>query len=370
MGLHVALDARLYHYSRAGIGQYTRQLLRALAAAAPDVRFTALQMRGMPEPLVAAPNVAVRRLATPSHHRWEQLGLAVELAALRSDVLHSPDFVPPFRRRCPAVITVHDLAFLLFPEMLTPASRRYYGQIHRAVRSAEAIVVVSESTRRDLLRLTDAPPERVRVVLEAADPDFRPLSPAGLAAGLGALKRPLPPAGFFLFVGTIEPRKNLPLLLDAYAAARARGLRRGLVVAGSRGWLFEETLRKAAALGLEDSLTLFGPASPAELRVLYNAAWALTLPSRYEGFGLPALEAMACGTPVLAAEVASLPEVVGAGGRLLPLTAEAWTEALLGLDQNAAERAALATRARAQAARFSWERAAAETLAIYQEVAA
>src|SRR5215212_11575380 len=171
---HVAFDARLVAYPRAGNGRYCLRLLAALAAlpadeAGANLRMTVLQHRKDPT-LIIPGDRRFRRvgLLTPPHNRYEQAGLAVELQRIwpRPAVLHSPDFIPPFVRPCPAVITVHDLAFLRFPALLTAESRRYYGQIHRAVRSAEAIIAVSQSTARDCVELAGADPAKMHVIYE------------------------------------------------------------------------------------------------------------------------------------------------------------------------------------------------------------
>ena len=187
--MHIAFDARMVAYRRAGIGQYCLRLLRALAAlppeeAGPDLRVSVLQHRKDPTPIIPGdPRFRRVGLITPPHNRWEQAGLAVELQRLgpRPLVIHSPDFIPPFVRPGPAVITVHDLAFLRFPDLLTAESARYYGQIGRAVRSAEAIIAVSQSTAADCVALAGADPAKIHVVYEAADARFTP-SPTPPAA--------------------------------------------------------------------------------------------------------------------------------------------------------------------------------------------
>jgi glycosyltransferase involved in cell wall biosynthesis len=367
--MRLAFDARMVYYRRAGIGHYSIRLLRALAdlppAEAADLHVTVLQSRKDPQPIIAGdPRFRRRGLVTPCHHRYEQAGLAVELAALRPhpQVLHSPDFIPPFHRPCPAVITVHDLAFRRFPDLLTAESARYYGQIERAVASAEAIIAVSAGTADDLVELAGAARDKIHIVYEAADPLYRP--------------PPAPPSarpGYMLFVSTIEPRKNLPVLLEAYRLLLDGGRVRPvpeLCVVGRRGWLYEESLRAIERLGLGAHVRLLGEVAPTDLLGLYQGARLFAMPSLYEGFGLGALEALACGTPVLAAAAGALPEVVGDAGLLLPPhDPAAWAVALERVLSDAALEADLRQRGPAQAARFSWERAARETLAVYRRIA-
>jgi glycosyltransferase involved in cell wall biosynthesis len=367
--MRVAFDARMVYYRRAGIGHYSIRLLRALAdlppAEVPDLRVTVLQSRKDPQPIVAGdPRFRRRALVTPCHHRYEQAALAVELAALspRPQVLHSPDFIPPFRRPCPAVITVHDLAFRRFPDLLTVESARYYGQIERAVASAQAIIAVSASTADDLIELAGARRDKIHVVYEAADPLYRPPAAPPVA-------RP----GYLLFVSTIEPRKNLPVLLEAYRLLLDRGRIRPvpeLRVVGRRGWLYEDSLHAVERLGLGEHVRLLGEVAPPDLLGLYQGARLFALPSLYEGFGLGALEALACGAPVLASNAGALPEVVGNAGLLLPPgDPAAWAEALERVLGDPTLEADLRRRGPVQAARFSWERAARETLAVYRRVA-
>ncbi len=362
--MRVAFDARMVYYRRAGIGQYSTQLLQALAALPPteagDLRVTVLQSRKDPTPLITDARFRRRALITPCHHHYEQAGLAVELATMRADVLHSPDFIPPFHRGCPAVITVHDLAFLRFPNLLTGESGRYYGQIRHAVRSAEAIIAVSASTAEDLVTLAGADPQKIHTVYEAAASIFRPGPPPALP-------------GYLLFVSTIEPRKNLRTLLAAYRLLLDGGRVRPvppLWVAGQRGWLYEDSLQAIQDLHLDDTVRLLGGVEAAALPALYQGARLFALPSLYEGFGLGALEALACGTPVLVANAGALPEVVGDAGILLPPTDPAtWATALERVLGDATLAADLRRRGPIQAARFSWAQAARQTLAVYRQVA-
>lgn len=369
--MRIGIDARLLYYRRAGISTYIRGLLSGLATVACDERFVILQSRRDGDLTARWPGRTSTRLWTPCHHRYEQLLLSLELSLRHLDVLHSPDFIPPFRRRCPAVITIHDLAFLRYPSLLTPESARYYGQVDDAVVSAEAIIAVSESTKRDLLQLLAADEQKIHVVPEAADPSYRELDdPQAVAEVAG--RYGLEP-GFFLFVGTLEPRKNLPALIKAYALVRQRHQAVGapkLVLVGSRGWLCEDIFALVDQLGLSEDVCFLGPVGREDLVGLYNAATALVFVSLYEGFGLPALEAMACGTPVIAANVSSLPEVVGDAALLVsPHDVEDIALAMGRLVCDAELRQEWRRRGLARAEQFSWERAARETLAVYRAVA-
>jgi glycosyltransferase involved in cell wall biosynthesis len=211
--VRVALDARLVAYQRAGIGNYILGLLRGLREIGREDRVVLLTSRRQPADDAEMAGFRVRRILTPPHHRWEQIGLAIEAAVLPVDLFHAADFIPPLVRRFPAVATVHDLAFLRMPGLLTADSRRYYGQVGRAVNDAERAIAVSDCTRRDLIELVGVAPEQIDVVHEAPTVD-----PAGASdeAFLAVSRAFALPSRYFLFVGTREPRKNLPRLLQAY----------------------------------------------------------------------------------------------------------------------------------------------------------
>lgn len=366
--MKIGIDARLVHYQRAGIGQYTVRLTQAMAAVDSTNQYITLQSRKDPAALVQSACVQRHGLWTPPHHRWEQWALPVELRGLDLDVLHCPDFIPPFRRSCPAVITVHDLAFRRFPGLLTPDSERYYGQIERAVRSADGVIAVSESTKRDLVALAGADENKITVVHEAAGPAFRP---APASAVLAARGRYGIAGSYILFVGTIEPRKNIPFLLQAYARMR-QGWPKGsaaprLVLAGKKGWLYENIFSVLEELALGDSVVCPGGIAVEDLPALYTGALCFVLPSLYEGFGLPVLEAMSCGTPVITSNTSSLPEVAGDAALLVdPQDLVGLAAAMHRVCQDEGLRRQMSARGTAQAARFSWERAAQETLAVYR----
>ncbi len=368
--MRIGIDARLNAYRRGGIPEYTRRLLTALAALPAHDTFVTLQHPEHLRPLVVSSNVQRATLRTPPHHRLEQWSLPVELLRQRLDLLHCPDFIVPRLRPCPAVVTIHDLAFLHYPEILDDQARRYYSQVRTSVWHADAVIAVSAATRRDISELLDLPTARVDLVYEAAAPIFAPqllrerearrFDEQVIAAGT-----------FALFVSTLEPRKNLPTLLRALhiCRERRRNIRYLLVVVGTRGWRDEEIFTTVRDLRLEEAVIFLGGVDQQDLLWLYNACLLYANPSLYEGFGLPVLEALACAAPTLVSDVGSLPEIVGeAALRLPPRDVAAWADALEHVWNDAALRHRLAEGGPAQAARFSWERTARETLAIYQRV--
>jgi glycosyltransferase involved in cell wall biosynthesis len=366
--MHIGIDARLVHYRRAGISQYTLHLLEQLAAVDQADQFTVFQSRRDASTLVDQPNFRRRSLWTPPHHRLEQIFLPLELATVDLDVLHSPDFIPPFRRSAKSVITVHDLNFLLYRDFLTPESASYYGQIDQAVRKCDHIIAVSQSTKRDIVRLTGASEDKITVVHEAAHPSYRPLDRGAAMHRVReqfGQERP-----FVLFVSTIEPRKNVPTLLKAFRRLLDDYRPEvDLVLAGEKGWLFDEVFRLVQELSLDGRVRFLGRVATEDLIALYNAAQLLVHPALYEGFGLPPLEAMACGTPVVVSNTSSLPEVVGDAALLVdPEEPDEMTVAIWRLLSDDAVRQQMRDKGLKRAGLFSWRRAAQETLGIYRRL--
>ncbi len=366
--MRIGIDARLVFYNNAGIGQYILRLTQALAQINHEDQFTIFKSRKDKTAVVTQANFKTERLWTPSHHPLERLALSVELLPFALDVLHSPDFIPPRYTRCPTVITVHDLAFLKYPRFLTRTSARYYGQVDLAARQANHIIAVSESTKRDTVQLLGVPEDKITIIYEAAHPLFAPINdPTQLAQ---VRERHHLPENFVLFVGTIEPRKNLPTLLRAFRRLRDHYKSDAvLAIAGNRGWLYEQVDQVVAELKLEEAVRFLGGVPNEELVYLYNAAKLFVLPSFYEGFGLPPLEAMACGTPVVVSNISSLPEVVGDAGILInPEDVEALTVAMWRVLSDDQLRNEMREKGLKRAATFSWKRAAQETLQVYRQV--
>jgi glycosyltransferase involved in cell wall biosynthesis len=366
--MRIAIDARLNAYRRGGIPQYTRQLLTALAEVAPDDEFLSLQHKDLLRPLVVAPNVTRRTLFTPPHNRWEGWTLPLELLPLRPHLLHCPDFIAPIRRPWPAVVTMHDLAFIRYPDILDADARAFYGRVAESSAHADGIIAVSEATRQDVAQFCDIPIEAVDLVYEAAAPMFRPMElRRGEVRVLNG--EPVEAGSFLLFVSTLEPRKNLPTLFQALRICIDRKPERAyrLVIAGGRGWRDQPIFAAARELQLADHLVFGGNVGQYDLRWLYNACRLYVNPSLYEGFGLPLLEAMTCGAACLAADTSSLPEIGGdAAVYVPPLDAQAWADTIEALWDDTARREELGRLGIARAQRFSWQRAARETLAVYR----
>ena len=369
--MRVGVDARLMYHQPAGISRYTWHLLQAMAELDKDDEFIVFQHRKHRTPLVDQANFRRATWYAPAHHRLEQVALAVELYRFPVDVVHSTDFIPPLYSPYKSVITVHDLAFLHYPHFLTAASAAYYGLIDRAVVRADHIIVPSEHTRQDLIGQMGVTADKVSVIYEAANPSFGPLP-------LEATRQEIRdkyhiPATYVLIVGTIEPRKNVIGLLHAFHYLRSKYdlTHVGLVIAGGKGWLYDETVETVRTLGLESSTFFTGRVPDEDLHKLYVGARCHIHPAYYEGFGLPPLEAMACGTPTIVSNVSSLPEVVGDAALLVnPRDIEEIAVAMHRLLTDDALHAELREKGLQRARIFSWEKAARRTLDVYRQVVA
>ncbi len=375
MPITVGFDATSAVRQTAGIGRYTRQLLGALARLDGDTRYQVFYWgRGASGGSLPRLDHRFRVRALPISDRvanavWHRARapLPVQFLIGGFDLFHSPDFaLPPVLGR-PTVLTVHDLAFLRTPECAFPTLRAYLDEIvPRSVRRASRVVAVSESTRRDCIELLGTPPDKVTTIVEGVGEDFRP--PRDPAKDRARIRQAGITASYVLTTGTLEPRKNYIRLLEAYALLRARGVDHRLVVAGRPGWMYEPIHEAVQRLRLADSVTFLQPDDDL-LCALYGQAEVFVFPSLYEGFGIPPLEAMACGTPVACSNSSSLPEVVGDAAVMFdPLDVEAIAAGVMSLlvDHQLAHR--LRARGLERAATFTWARAARQTRDLYLEV--
>ncbi|MFN8534418.1 MAG: glycosyltransferase family 1 protein [Dehalococcoidia bacterium] len=374
--MRITIDLSAAVRRHGGLGRYAQELTSALVSLGSGDDYRALlhstdrDLRPDP-PLDGLPVQRVPLEAKP----WRMSVLLASFARLPldpvigpADLFHATDHLLPPLRRVRSVLTVHDLIFRHLPEHHLPLNRWYLTlMMPRFIRSADAVIAVSAHTKRDLMALYGVADERVWVIPEGVDERFHPASPdeqAAVRAKLGLPER------FILYLGTIEPRKNLVALLDAYQALAAAGERADLVIAGRKGWLFEPVFEQVRRLGLEKRVHFTGWVDDADAPALLSAARLFAFPSQSEGFGLPPLEAMACGTPVVAADRASLPEVIGEAGLLIdPDDRGALADAMRRILTDGELAAVLRARGLRQALRFRWENAALETLAVYRTVA-
>jgi len=342
-----------------GVGVYTTQILRAMAVERPDCRFTVF----VPPGISAEGTTSIAYRPLPNipfigrHLQWP-----AKLRRLKPDLFFGAvGALPLMDVGSPSVITVHDLAIYRnagwFPRR-QPLSTRWV--VPSSLRRADRVIAVSTNTARDAEELFGVSASRISVIPHGVSPGLRPMSADELATARERLRLP---ERFILFVGTIEPRKNLLTLLDAWAMMRDRP---DLVIIGGWGWNYEPIKERLSRLG--DRVHHLDGLEPAQLPAVYNLARVLAHPAWYEGFGLPPLEAMACGTPVIVSDTSSLPEVVGDAGLVVAAgDADAWRKALekiLGDHDLAAD---LRRRGILRAAEFSWSRSAAMTWEVIDE---
>jgi glycosyltransferase involved in cell wall biosynthesis len=376
--MRIAIDYTAAVNQRAGIGRFVRALVSSLVALDAEDQFVLLHSSPNPGAEVrapASPNVSTSEFGLPERWLtilWHRLRVPVpvEWATGPVDIFHAPDFVLPPVRRARRVLTVHDLAFLLYPECADARLREYLmAVVPRSVRAADFVVADSANTLNDVICLLGADPARTAVVPGGVEPRFRPASPEAVADLRSRLGLAEP---FILSIGMIEPRKNWQGLIRAYSMARARhGLPHRLVLAGPRGWLSDSIFEERDRSPFRNDVIFPGFVADDDLPALYTAADVFAFPSFYEGFGLPPLEAMACGTPVVVSDAASLPEVVGDAGLSVPAEdtaalADALERALL----DEALRGRLRAAGLARAATFGWSAAAEAMLTVYRQVAA
>lgn len=373
MGINALLLSAAASYRSAGVSGYIRRLLAYLPEVAPDLRFTAFVPDGDLRLSTPLPLHRVRGWNVEQPTRrilWEQWALPQHTRRLGLDLLHGPVSITPVLAGCPTVVTIHDLTFLAYPEAF-PAAKRLYlrSQVGRSARAARRVIASSHATAQDVVRRLRVPPERVTVVHLGVDPEFTP-APADQVEAFRR-RRGLPDR-FVLHVGTLEPRKNLVRLVEAFARLRQRcpdlaDVR--LVLAGGKGWGYGPVFAAVERLGLSRDVLFPGYVPDEELAWWYRAATVFAYPSLMEGFGLPVLEALACGGVVVTSALSSMPEVAGDAALLVdPTDVDALADALLQSLVNDELRAALRSRALVQAQRFPWRRAIAQTAAVYRQV--
>ncbi len=361
--------------NRSGTGRYATELVRHLARLDSQNDYTIFLHDDSPlcKTLRGVENVHLSRQPRRSRLTriiWEQVRLPKLIARKHLEVFHAPAFVLPGRCAARMVTTVHDLVFMRYPETFGYFRRNYFHwAIPRSAYRAARVIADSEATRRDLVDLFGVTAERIAVVpLGVGAEYFEPAPPEAVEQARALF--PLPER-YILTVGTIEPRKNLVRLLDAYAAVRKR-LKTdtpALVLVGRKGWKYGEVFSRIAELQLGGDVVWSDFLPDDVVRAVYQRAALFVCLSLHEGFGLPLLEAMASGTAVVASDRSSMPEVVGDAGVLVdPFAVEATAEAMTALLTDHERRAALAERARERARGFSWELTARRTLAIYQDV--
>jgi glycosyltransferase involved in cell wall biosynthesis len=391
--MRVGIDYTSAVRQRAGIGRYTRELVTALIALASPHQFAILAATGgLPRErwqaeierlstLSAAASSPSRPPSSLAHRSqmtihtvplsddwltrlWHRLRLPISAEVIIGalDVFYSPDFVlPPTRRGCRTLLTVHDLSFVHHPDAFVPPLRRYLERVvPRSIERADLVLADSMHTRSDLIELFAVPPGRVSVIYPGIAPRFRSQLESGESARLRE-RYAIGESPYVLSVGTLQPRKNYLRLIQAFVRSRAnREMDAQLLIAGGRGWLYEDIL---AEVEKHASVRLLGFVQDRDLPALYRGAVLFAFPSLYEGFGLPVLEAMGCGVPVVCASTSSLPEVAGDAALLVdPLDVDALGEAITQVLGDGDLRRAMVERGFLQASQFEWARSAAQLL--------
>lgn len=391
-------------YRNAGISRYIGQLVRHLPeVAGPECYRLYTNQHVRQWPGVEGPRLRVLSTPLPTTQPllrilWEQTVLPVLAQRDGVDLLHCPLNILPVLCRAPVVLTIHDLTFVRFPDRFHPLKQRYLARLTRfSARRARRILADSAATKRDVEETFGIPCSKIDVVYPAVDPDFRPYdhedghedgrvdtradastegAAGGGSEGLAGLDRAAVeafrrrkglPERFILYLGTLEPRKNVDTLVTAYAEAVRRGLPQALVLAGGKGWGYRAIFQAVERHGLADRVVFPGYVDRADQPLWYNAAELFVYPSQYEGFGLPALEAMACGVPVVSSNTSSLPEVVGSAGATVdPTDVGALSEMMVAVLSDTGRMATMRRDGRRQAAGFTWLAAAEACVAAYR----
>ena len=369
---HIGLNAHLLSgqqgYRRAGIHTFIAQQLNHLPSDEDDLNFVIFT--NSQEELSGARSFNSRSTRWPTGNRlfriaWEQLSWPLAARRHKLDLLHGMAFVTPILAPCPTIVTVYDLSFFYFPDRYPVLQRIYLSsQTRRSCRQARHIISISESGRQDVHKLFGIPMERISVIHPGVDRSFYPRSSEEIAAFRA--RQNLPPQ-YVLHVGTLQPRKSIPTLISAFARMERQDLE--LVLVGGKGWAYDEIFAQVCEMGLNKRVRFTGYVPDSELPLWYNAASMLVFPSVYEGFGLPVAEAMACGTPVVAANTSAIPEAAGAAARLFQAqdAAELSSHMEAVLDDPHLM-ATMREHGLQQSRQFSWERAGKEMVDVYRRV--
>ena len=368
--MRIGFDGTPLLGQRSGVGYYTSHLLSALVEIQPEWEYLLYSNRplnGLELPLPQAQQVE-QRYFPPSRWLWMQAILPGTIHNSQPNLCHFTNALAPLWQPVPYVLTIHDASLFVYGNY-HPRARHLTMRLTLPLvaRRAAAVITVSEHSRNDLIRVLSLQPEKIHVVYEAAADEFRPVEDR---QALDALRHKYSlPEKFVLYVGTLEPRKNLLRLVRALKQLREQGWTYHLVLAGPMGWMMETFDREVHDMGLQDAVHYLGYVPSEDLPALYSLATVFGFPSLYEGFGLPPLEAMACGTPVLTSNRSSLAEICGDAAYLVdPQSEEDITAGLCALLSDEELRRKLRARGLERVARFSWQRAARETSEVYRQV--
>ena len=371
----IGIDALTLGPPMSGVGQVIHNLLKSLPQAAPEFDYLVYRSRTRPHgPGADLSPLPVKRTWLPTRFRpvrilWQQAALPVQARMHKVDLIHAPAYTAPIATSKPVVLTIYDTIALTFPELSKRLNVLHYRMFMSAsAKRAARIIVPSEATRKDVIAVLGVPSDKIRVVPLAVAEAFRPVEDV---RELGRVRKELGlPERYILFTGNIEPKKNLPALLRAYAEARRSGrVTHRLVVAGRKAWRYSQVFKTLRELRIQETVHFIGHVPQEMLPALYSGASVFVFPSLCEGFGLPPLEAMACGTPVVTTTAGALPEVVG--NAALTVKPDDVRELRVAMEKVLANQF-LARRLREygikRAAEFSWHKTARATADVYAEV--
>lgn len=377
--MRIGIDVTSAIMQGGGIGRYTRELVRALVAVdqANEYRFFSakpIAQSPVTDPVPQAENTSYH--SSPFNERWlyrlwyrAQLPIPVQWTTGKLDLFHSPDFVlPPTSGKIPTLLTVHDLSFVFFPDVYPKPLVSYLNQVvPRSIKKATHILADSQATKDDLIRVWHVHENKITVLYSGADQRFQPVTDAEKITAVRK-KYNLADTPYILSVGTVQPRKNYQMLIRAFAPI-AQSHPHHLIISGGKGWLFDEMMTEVEKQGLNGRVHFIGFVDDQDLPTLYSEATLFVMPSIYEGFGIPILEAMGCGTPVISSDVSSLPEVTGDTAVLLsPDNQRGWTNAIQNLLNDSAKQSNLTAGGFEQAKNFSWEKSAKQLIQIYSNL--
>lgn len=363
--MKIGIDVSIEQINQAGTAIYVSSLVKALQEFDKESIYVPFSVDHSHD--MSKPKSLRSRLDTLYRDIiWTHVTLPWQVARTGVDLLHMPANVVPLQTPCKVVVSILDGIIFQTPEKF-PLWHRTYARffVPMAARKASKILTISEQSKRDLVKHLHLSPEKIVVTPLAASSDFRPIEKAEIEA----VRRQYDLRTFILTVGTLEPRKNIIRLLQAFAKLRERGFTGLLVHVGPKGWLYDDILAEVNRLQLEQAVRFLGRVPLKDLVGLYNAASSFVYPSLYEGFGLPVLEAMACACPVITSNVSSLPEVAADAAIMVdPYNVQDLVDAMTRIWTDPAYARELRERGIKQSKLFSWERCARETLSVYKQV--
>jgi glycosyltransferase involved in cell wall biosynthesis len=383
MAVRIGFDVTAALTQGGGIGRYTRELIQSLVAEGQAYEFRLFSARPpefppVPNSLPVGKNVIHK--PAPIEERWlyriwyrARLPLPIQFFTGRLDLFHSPDFVlPPVSGSIPTILTVHDLSFIHYPGSYPSKLVNYLNSVvPRSVARADHVLADSKSTLNDLASLWNVSPDKMSVLYSGVNPRFSPVRDNEKMTSIRH-RYALGDRPIILTVGTVQPRKNYETLVRAFSRVAGR-IPHNLIIVGGRGWLYDGLLAEIHRLKLADRIYLTGFVSDADLPALYSISEIFVFPSYYEGFGLPLLEAMACGTPIISSNSSSLPEVVSSENEtaallLSPTDEEGWAQAIHNLATNEEKRRSLVDAGFRQVVHFRWENTARQLLSLYDRL--